>query len=163
MPSTLQPIDFRGEDNYFRNAVINTIHVLKQWAKENKKTIRNYYDEDVLNPITPCFCVICNGSNDELRASQNLNRVKYTIHMNVEVWYLHAQVTEETKRNEITYILWEISDWLKKHVTLNGFVPKLGLRIDQVRWQPQVRGSRVLAGGIVVMDVPKLYRADITS
>ena len=160
---TLTPINFRGEDNYFRDAVLNTIHVLKLWAKENKKTIRNYYEEDVLNPITPCFCVICNGSSDELRASQNLQRVKYTINMDVEIWYLHADVTEETKRNEITYVLWEISDWLKQHITLNGFVPKLGLRIEQVRWQPQVRGSRILAGGIIHMLLPKLYSTNVTS
>ena len=159
----LVPVSYQNEDNYFRDAVLNTIYVLKQWAKENKKTIRNYYEEDVLNPTTPCFCVICNGSTDELRASQNLSRVKYTINIDVEIWYLHSDVTEETKRNEITYTLWEISDWMKKHITLNGFVPKLGIRIEQVRWQPQVRGSRVLAGGIIHMLAPKLYRTNITS
>ena len=161
--TTLTPIDFKNEDNYFQNAVLNTIQVLKEWAKENKKTIRNYYDEDVLKPITPCFCVVCTGSSDELRASQNLQRVKYTVNINMEIWYLFSEVTEETKRNEITYTLWEISDWLKKHITLNGFVPKLGLRIEQVRWQPQVRGSSILAGGIINMLLPKLYHTNVTS
>ena len=159
----LTPIDFKNQDNYFQNAVLNTIQVLKEWAKDSKKTIRNYYEEDVFSPITPCFIVICNGSSEELRASQNLSRVKYTINMDVEIWYLFSEVTEETKRNEITYTLWEVSDWMKKHITLNGFASKLGVRIEQVRWQPQVRGSRVLAGGIIHMRVPKLYHTNVTS
>jgi len=163
MPSTLTPINFRNEDNYFRNAVLNTIQVLKDFSKEHHREIRNYYEDDVMNPICPCFMVFINGSNDELRASQNLSRVKYTVHMNLEVWYLHADLTEEVKRNEVTYILWEISDYLKRHITLNGFVPKLGLRVTDARWIPHQRGSRVIAGGMIGIHVPKLYSTSVTS
>jgi len=156
-------INLRDEDNYFRNAVRNCIEVLKKFASENKREIKEYYEEDVLNPRTPCFIVIVTGSRDELRASQNLSRMKYTIHMNLEVWYYHADLTEETKRNEITYVLWEISDLLKKNITLNGFVPKLGTEITGTRWAPQRRGNRILAGGMVNLLVKKLYHTTITS
>ena len=160
---TITPINFRGDDNYFRNAVLNCTQVLKDFTAAHHREVRNYYSEDVANPITPCFIVLVNGSDDELRASQNLSRVKYTINMNLEVWYLHSDLTEETKRNEITYILWEVSSWLKQHITLNGFVPKLGLRILGTKWFPQQRGSRIIAGGMISLHVPKLYRTDVTS
>jgi len=159
----IEPISYRGENNYFRDAVLNCMQVLKNFASEHHREIRNYYEEDVINPITPCFAVIVKGSSDDFRASQNLTQVKYTINMKMEVWYLHADLTEETKRNEITYMLWEISDWLKKNITLNGFVPKLGLRVEDVRWVPQQRGSRVLAGGVISLLVPKLYSTTVTS
>jgi len=154
-------LDFRGEDNYFRNAVLNCIEVLKKFSSENSKTIRNYYEEDVINPITPCFVVIVTGSKDEMRASQNLSRIRYTIHMNLEIWFFHSDLTEETKRNEITYVLWEISDLLKRNMTLNEFVPKLGIEIQGTRWVPQQRGSRVLAGGVINVLAKKLYTCDV--
>lgn len=156
-------IDFRGEDNYFRNAVLNCIEVLKKFTIENNRTIRNYYEEDILNPTTPCFAVIVAGSKDEMRASQNLSRIKYTIHINLEIWYYHADLTEETKRNEITYLLWEVSDLFKRNITLNGFVPKLGSEITGVRWVPQLRGSRILAGGVINLLARKLYSCDVVS
>ena len=154
-------IDFKGEDNYFQNAVLNCVEVLKKFSSENKRTIRNYYSEDVLNPITPCFVVVVTGSKDEMRTSQNLTRIRYTIHMNLEVWYFHADLTEETKRNEITYVLGEISNLLKRNITLNEFVPKLGIEITGTRWVPQQRGSRILAGGVVNLLVKKLMTIDV--
>lgn len=154
-------VDFRGEDNYFRNAVLNCIEVLKKFSSENNRTIRNYYEEDVLNPITPCFVVLVTGSKDELRSSQNLTRIKYTINMNLEVWYFHSDLTEETKRNEITYVLWEISDLLKRNITLNGFAPKMGIEIQGVRWVPTQRGSRILAGGVISLIIKKFYTCDV--
>ena len=95
-------IDFRGEDNYFRNAVLNCIEILKKFKSENNREIRNFYEEDVLNPNPPCFVVLVEGSNDELRASQNLTVMKYTVHINLTIWYYYADLTEESKRNEIT-------------------------------------------------------------
>ena len=155
------PIDHRGEGNYFRNAVLNTIEVLKKFPAEDKQRIRNYYEEDVLNPITPCFCVIVNGSKDEMRASQNLTRQRYTIHINLDIWYYHSDLTEETKRNRITYTLWEISDLIKRNMTLNEFVPHLGAEIQGVRWAPQPRPSRILAGGVINVLAKKLYSCDV--
>ena len=154
-------IDFRGENNYFRNSVLNCIEVLKLFSSENNREIRNYYEEDVVNPKTPSFAVICTGSNDDLRASQNLTRRKYTININLEIWYYHCDLTEETKRNEITYVLWEISELLKRHVTLNEFVPKLGIQITGTRWVPRQKASRILAGGVISLLVKKLYSTSI--
>jgi len=154
-------IDFRGEDNYFRNAVLNCIEVLKKFPDENNRRIRKFYEEDVVTPITPCFVVIATGSKDEMRASQNLSRIRYTIHINLEIWYYHADLTEEIKRNEITYILWEVSDLLKRNITLNGFVPKLGSEITGTRWVPQARGNKILAGGVINLLVKKLCTIDV--
>jgi len=135
---------------------------LKKFQSENKREIRNYYEEDVLNPNPPCFVVIATSSRDEMRASQNLSRIKYTIHINLEIWYYHADLTEETKRNEITYVLWEISDLLKRNITLNGFVPHLGVEVQGVRWVPRARGNRILAGGVISLLAKKLYSTTIT-
>lgn len=151
-------IDFRGEDNYFRNAVLNCIEVLKKFKSENKREIRNFYEEDVLNPNPPCFVILAEGSKDELRASQALTVMKYTVYINLTIWYYYADLTEETKRNEITYTLWEISDLLKRNITLNGFVPKLGTEVTAVRWMPRPRGDRILAGGNISLLAKKLYR-----
>jgi hypothetical protein len=152
---------FRGENNYFVDAVENTIVVLKKFTKENNREIRNYYTEDVLNPICPCFVVLINGSKDEMRASQNLTRIRYTIHLNIEVRYYEEDLTEETKRNEITYVLWEISDLLKRNITLNGFVPKLGMEILSTRWGVQQKGTRLLAGGAINILAKKLYTSNL--
>ncbi len=160
---TIDSINFRGENNYFKNAVLNCVQVLKNFSKEHKIEIKNYYEEEVANPICPAFVVLVSGSNDELRTSQNLSQMRYTININLEIWYLHADLTEEVKRNEITYILWEVSDYLKKNVTLNGFVPKLGINVTDVRWIPHERGSRVLAGGVINVVARKLYSTRITS
>lgn len=157
------PKDFRGEDNHYINAVKNCIEVLKKFPEENNRRIRNFYEEDVSNPITPCFCVIASGSKDVLRTSQNLSRMRYTINIGMQVWYFHADLTEETKRNEITYVLWEINDLLKRNITLNGFVPKLGIEVSEARWSPQVRGNRILAGGVIELLAKKLYSTMITT
>jgi hypothetical protein len=152
--------DFRGEDNYFRNAVLNCIEVLKKFKTENNREIRNFYEEDVLIPNPPCFVVLVEGSRDELRASQALTVMKYTVNINLTIWYYYGDLTEETKRNEITYVLWEISDLLKRNVTLNGFVPKLGIEVTGVRWMPRPRGNRILSGGTISVLAKKLYRTD---
>ena len=152
---------FRGEDNYFRDAVKNTIIVLKEFPRENKQEIRNFYTEDVINPICPCFVVLVNGSKDEMRAASAMTRIRYTIHMNIEVRFYHSDLTEETKRNEITYVLWEISDLLKRNITLNGFVPKLGIEILSTRWGVQQKGTRLLAGGAINILAKKLYTSNL--
>lgn len=156
-------IDFKGQDNYYRNAVLNCIEVLKKFDEENTRKIKKYYEEEVLNPICPCFIVVATSSNDVMRASQNLSRIKYTINIGLEIWYFHADLTEEVKRNEITYILWEINHLLKRNITLNGFVPKLGIEVSGARWVPQARGSRVLAGGVISLIAKKLYSTAITT
>lgn len=156
-------IDFRGQDNYYRNAVLNCIEVLKKFDEENTRKIKKYYEEEVLNPVCPCFVVVATSSNDVMRAAQNLSRIKYTINIGLEVWYWHADLTEEVKRNEITYILWEINHLLKRNITLNGFVPKLGIEVSGARWVPQQRGSRVLAGGVISLIAKKLYSTTITT
>lgn len=142
-------VNFRSEDNLFRNAVLNCIEVLKKVPSELGRTIRNYYTEDVLNPVTPCFVVTVKNSDDTLRASQALTRMRYTVNILLEIWYLHSELTEETKRNEITFILYEISDLFRRNITLNGFAPKLGIDIAGIRWAPQLRGNRILSGGVI--------------
>jgi len=154
-------INYRGEDNYFRDAVLNTIEVLKKFPAENNRVIKNFYEEDVLNPVCPCFVVVVDGSKDQIRTSQNMSRIRYTIHMNIEIKYYHADLTEETKRNEITYVLWEISDLLKRNITLNEFVPKLGSEIISARFGLQPKGTRVIAGGTINLLAKKLYTSDV--
>lgn len=155
--------DFRGENNYFYNAVLNCVEILKKFQSENNREIRNYYTEDVLNPNPPCFVVLVEGSKDELRASQNLTTMKYTVNIALTIWYYYGDLTEQTKRNEITYVLWEISDLLKRNVTLNGFVPKLGIEVTNVRWNPRARGDRILAGGAISVLARKLYRTSVAT
>ena len=155
-------INFRGKDNYYQNAVLNCIEVLKKFPTETGREIRNYYSEDVLNPITPSFAVIAVSSADELRAAQNMTQIKYTINIGLEVWYYYSDLTEETKRNEITYALWEINKLLKTNITLNGFVPKLGLEVSGARWLPRERGSRILAGGVIPLIAKKLFTSTTT-
>ena len=150
-------IDFRSESNLYRNAVLNCIEVLKKFPSESGREIRNFYAEDVFMPVAPCFCVVVEGSNDERRSSQNMTQMRYTINISVEIWYYHEDLTEETKRGEITFILWEISELLKKNITLNGFVPKLGVEVTGVRFVPRIKGNRILAGGVISLKVRALY------
>jgi len=156
-------INFRGENNHFTNAVLNCIEVLKKFPTESGRQIRQYYEEDPAVPITPSFVVLVASSKDEMRSSQNLTQIRYTIHIGLEVWYYHADLTEETKRNEITYVLWEVSELLKKNITLNGFVPKLGIQITGTRFVAQARGSAVLAGGVISLLARKLHTTTVTS
>jgi len=155
--------NIKGEDNYYVNAVENCIEVLKKFPEETGRRISNYYKEDVSNIITPCFCVLANGSRDVMRATQALSRIRYTINIGLQIWYFHSDLTEETKRNEITFILWEVNELLKKNITLNGFVPKLGIEINSVSWKPQARGSRILAGGLLEVNVKKLHSTMTTT
>ena len=157
----MTPINYRGENNYFRNAVLNTIEVLKKFPGENDRTIRNFYEEDVLHPICPSFAVIVNGSHDEMRTSQGGSRIRYTIHIDIEVKYYHADLTEEVKRNEITYILWEVSDLLKRNFTLYEFVPKFGSKVVGTRFNLQPKGTRIIAGGTIILLAKKLYTSTI--
>jgi len=156
-------IDYRGENNLYRNAVLNCIEVLKKFSSESGREIKQYYEEDVWVPKTPCFVVLFGRSDDEMRSSQNLSRIRYTIPILLEIRYYYEDLTEETKRNEITYVLWEVNELLKKNITLNGFVPKLGTEVTGVRWAPQPREeNRFLAGGIISLLVKKLYSTSIT-
>ena len=154
--------DFRGEENLYRNAVENCKVVLKNFAKDKNREIKGYYTEDVAEPRTPCFVIIVTGSDDEMRSAQNMSQIRYTIGIRMEIWYYHGDLTEQTKRNEITYVLWEVNEYLKKYITLNNFVPKLGVEVLGARWVPQPRGNRVLAGGVVSMNVRKLFTTTTT-
>jgi hypothetical protein len=150
-------IDFRGEDNLYRNAVRNCIQVLKDnFSARTGRHIRHYYEEDMSNPGTPSVAVLVVSSEDTLRESQALSQMRYTINIGLEVWYYHADLTEEVKRNEITYILWEINDLLKQNITLNGFVPKLGVEVLGARWVPRKFSTRVVAGGVITLIAKKL-------
>lgn len=156
-------IDFMGEGNLYRNAVLNCIEVLKNnMVSETGREIKQFYEEDVNSPITPSIAVLASDSDDEMRASQNLSRIRYTINIGLEVWYYHSDLTEEVKRNEITYILWEINSLLKKNITLNGFVPKLGVIVAGARWAPRLKGERTLAGGVISLIARKLYTTTTT-
>jgi len=160
---TLTPINFLGEDNLYRNAVKNCIEVLKNnFTQETGRKVTQYYEEDVLNPNTPCLAVNVISSEDIMRSSQNLTQIRYTINIGMEIWYFHGDLTEEIKRNEITYILWEINYILKKNITLNGFVPKMGIEVRGARWLPQARGSRILAGGVISLVAKKLFSTATT-
>jgi len=154
--------NFRGENNLYRNAVLNCIEVLKKFPTESGRRIKGYYEEDIANPTTPCFVVLVNDSDDLMRSSQNLTQIRYTIEIGLEIWYYEADLTEQTKRGEITYVLWEINELLKKNMTLNGFVPKMGIEVLGARWLPRIRGSRWLAGGVLNIVVKKLYHTSIT-
>lgn len=154
--------NYRGESNLYKNAVLNCIAVLKKLPRELGIEIREYYEENVANPITPSFSVLVVSSNDEQRSSQNLTQIRYTINIGMEIWYFYGDLTENTKRNEITYTLWEINEYLKTNKTLNGFVPKLGVDVLGARWVPQARGDRILAGGVISLVVRKLYTSTIT-
>lgn len=150
-------IDFRGDDNLYRNAVRNCIQVLKDnFNRRTGRHIRQYYEEDVSNPVTPSVAVLVSASEDQLRESQALRQMRYTINIGMEVWYYHADLTEEVKRNEITYILWEINDMLKQNITLNGFVPKLGVEVMGARWVPRKFSTKVVAGGVITLVAKKL-------
>jgi len=155
-------INFRGNDNLYRNAVLNCIAVLKKFPKELGIDIRQYYEEEVQNPITPSFAVIATSSKDDLRTSQAAQQIRYTINIGLEVWYYHSDLTVETKRNEVTYILWEINKLLKANFTLNGFVNKMGLEVTGARWYPKLLGTRVLAGGVITLIVKALYTSTTT-
>jgi len=151
-------IDVLGENSLYRNAVKNCIQVLKDnFTAETGRTIKQFYEEDVYLPQTPSISVIAVGSNDDLRTVQNMTQMRYTINIGLEIWYFHADLTEEVKRNEITYILWEINFLLKKYVTLNGFVPKLGVEVSGARWVPQARGEKIYAAGVVSLVAKKLF------
>ena len=102
--------DFRGEENLYRNAVENCKVVLKNFAKDKNREIKGYYTEDVAEPRTPCFVIIVTGSDDEMRSAQNMSQIRYTIGIRMEIWYYHGDLTEQTKRNEITYVLWELNE-----------------------------------------------------
>jgi len=156
-------IDFMGENNLYRNAVKNCIQVLKDnFTSETGRKVTTYYEEDVLNPNTPCLVVNALSSEDVMRSSQNMTQIRYTINIGMEIWYFHGDLTEEIKRNEITYILWEINYILKKNITLNGFVPKLGVEVRGARWLPQARGNRILAGGVISLVAKKLFTTTTT-
>lgn len=155
--------NFLGKDNLYYNAVINCIEVLKKFPEETGRTIRNYYTEDVMNPITPCFSVLVTGSDDILRTSQNMSRMRYTVQIPLDIWYFHCDLTSEVKRNEVTYILWEVNKLLKKNITLNNFASKLGIEITGGRWVPQVRGNRILAGGVINLLVKALFTTATTT
>ena len=151
-------IDILGENSLYRNAVANCVKVLKDnFTSETGRKLKQIYDEDVYLPQTPSISVLAVGSDDVLRTAQNMTQKRYTIGIGLEVWYYHADLTEEVKRNEITYILWEINFLLKKYVTLNGFVPKLGCEVSGARWVPQARGDRIYAAGVISLVAKKLF------
>jgi len=154
--------NFRGENNLYKNAVLNCIEVLKKFPGESGRRINDYYEEDIANPNPPCFVVVATDSEDIRRSSQNLTQIRYTIEIGLEVWYYESDLTEQTKRGEITYTLWEINELLKKNITLNGFVPKMGIEVLGARWVPRMRGSRWLAGGVLNVVVKKLHHTTIT-
>jgi len=155
--------DFRGEGNLYKNAVLNCMEVLKKFPSESGRRINGFYEEDISNPRTPCFIVLVTDSDDERRSSQNLTQIRYTINIGLEIWYFEEDLTEQTKRSEITYVLWEINELLKRNITLNGFVPKLGIEVVGVSWIPRLRGSKWLAGGVINVIVKKLHMTSITS
>ncbi len=150
-------INHLGENNHYRNAVLNCIQVLKDNMPRIGRKMKEYYEEDILNPICPSMAVIVENSEDEMRSTQAFVHVRYTIDIGLQVWYYHEDLTEETKRNEITYILWEINKLLKENITLNGFVPHMGLEVRGARWSPRIRGDRMLAGGVIILVAHKLH------
>ncbi len=156
-------VNFKNEDNYYHNAVLNCIEVLKAFSRDERVEIRHFYEEDVINPDTPSVCIIVNQSEDQMRISNAMQQIRYTINIDMEVWYYYADLTEEIKRNKVMYELWKMNDYLKKHITLNGFAPKLGLEVSGTRWVPVRRGSRILASGVIPIRVKKLYKTTSTS
>ena len=149
-------IDDRGENNLYRNAVLNLKEVLKNnFYNETGRKLREIYEEDVLNPITPSVSILVVDSKDIMREANAFTSLRYTINIGMEVWYYHADLTEETKRNEITYILWEINKMLKKYITINGF----GNEVLGARYVASQKGNRIVAGGVISLLAKKLYRS----
>jgi hypothetical protein len=151
-------INDRGEGNLFRNAILNVKQVIKDnFFEETGRKIKEIYEETVSNPVTPSIALLVVDSKDILRESNALRSVRYTINIGMEIWYYHCDLTEETKRNEVTYILWEISKMMKKYPTLNGFTPKLGTEVLGARYVASQFNNKVLAGGVISLYAKKLY------
>ncbi len=153
------PIDISGLNNLYLNGLEN----IKLIIDDNQGSLKcgrlkAIYTEDVVLPLTPSIAILFTGSENVLRSASNLTRRNYTMNLSYDLWYYHSELNDNTRREEITEVLWQIVNVLMTNTTLNNFAPKLGSVVEVATFRPRMRdGGVIMASALIVLTVYKLY------
>lgn len=153
------PIDVSGLNNLYLNGLEN----IKKVIDDNQSglkcgRLKQIYTEDEILPLTPSIAILFTGSENVLRSASNLTRRFYTMNLSYDLWYYHSELNDNTRREEITEVLFQIVHILMTYTTLNSFVPKLGSVVEVATFRPRMRGGNVImASALIVLTAYKLY------
>ncbi len=158
--AVVEAIDIAGLQNLFENGLENIKKVIEdnQSSFKTPGRLKEIYTEDEILPLTPSMAVLFTSAENELRSASGLSRLKYTMNLHYDLWYYHSELNDNTRREEITEILWQITNVLMVNTTLNCFVPKLGSVVEVATYRPRLRGGGVImASALITLVAYKLY------
>jgi hypothetical protein len=150
------PLDISGHGNIYQNGVEN----IKQVMEDNKSslyvTLKEIYDDDVVLPLTPSVAIMFDSAGTTLRAASGFHRRSYTISLRYDLWYYHSELKQDTKREHVVQIAWQIQNIYMVNTSLNGFVPKLASMVETVRYRPRLRSGTIFASALISIIAQKL-------
>ena len=157
--AVVDAIDIAGFQNLFANGLEN----IKKVIEDNQSSLKcgrlkQIYSDDVVLPLTPSIAIMFTGSEQTLRSASNLTRLNYKMDLRYDLWYYHSELNDNTRREDITEILWQITSVLMVNTTLNCFVPKLGSVVEVATYRPRMRGGGVImASALITLVAYKLH------
>lgn len=153
-------IDLGDKDNILDNAAINIEEVfnLYQW-EECELRLSKIYNEDIRTPVSNSVAIDVQGveASRENRAISGFNNHRYTLTIDVSVWYYYEEMNPDVRKKDVQNILWKIAKMFMKHTTCNGFCPKLGCEVLGTEYLPRRFDNKIMAGGVVRLRLTKLY------
>jgi hypothetical protein len=151
-------IDLGGLDNIFDNAVKNIKELFKLYqGSEIGIRFRQIYDEKISIPEPRSIAVDLVGQSLKLRSWIGKTKRNFTVIMTFDIWYFHEQPETDARKKEVQSILWKISQMFTKHSSVNGFCDPLRCEVLGIEYQPRLFGDKIMAGGLVRLQVNKLH------
>jgi len=154
----VRDIDLNSLNNLFDNAVVNIIQVFKDHQQDELNTrLRKIYDDDIQNPESKSIAVDIQGHTTEMRSWIGRTKRNFLSVIVVNIWYYHEELTETTRKREVTNMLGRISNMFLKHSTINGFCDVLGSGVDGSEYLPRKLKNKIMAGGLVRLTLSKYH------
>ena len=151
-------IDLNSLDNLFDNAVQNIIQVFKDHQKDELNIrLRKIYDDDIQNPEARSVAVDIQGHTTIMRSWIGRTKRNFLSAITVHIWYYHEELTETTRKREVTTMLGRISNMFLKHSSINGFCDVLGSNVVGSEYLPRKLKNKIMAGGLVRLTLNKYH------
>lgn len=116
------------------------------------------YDEEHKAPKRNSIAIDIDSFSTTQRAWHNRTSIRYTIGINVNIWYYHEDLNERTRKRDVMQVVWRIANMFIKHVTVNGFCSELGCEIISSEYLPQITDQKIIAAGVVRIKLNKLFQ-----
>jgi hypothetical protein len=152
-------IDLGDLNNLMDNARANIVELFNLYQHDEIGVrFSEIYNEEIKTPKRNSVAIDIDGFTATQRAWNNRTSIRYTIGINVNIWYYHEDLNEKTRKRDVMQVVWRIANMFVKHVTVNGFCPGLGCEIISTEYTPKITDQKIIAAGLVRVKLNKLFQ-----